>query len=244
VIARYYVRTELLHEFYQAVLAFPGSLRPTHFGDSEEVSLTPGNSLGTAVGRYMTLVSEMPTGFFLGNGGVLYDLSLQKYDPWSQVFVCKADGSLPFTDDEVTSLIAAAAGVEGVDFFVLCDPEEFRSRNSVVKKFGSRTVEGWVGRDIRRYIPGLYWRTFVSTELLVRHGSSFDSVPAFIAAEERERGVLLSSVVNHDAWAEVAEEVEGFCEATQGVFSVRAVREQADHAGTILDLLDLFPGYP
>ena len=55
-------------------------------------------------------------------------------------------------------------------FGFACTQEELEYRNRITVKFGINTMESWVGRDTRRYIPGLYWWTLLPASLAEQHG--------------------------------------------------------------------------
>jgi len=41
---------------------------------------------------------------------------------------------------------------------------EFRNKNKAIVQQNTDTIEFWLGRDINRYLPGIYWRNWVSEE--------------------------------------------------------------------------------
>lgn len=47
---------------------------------------------------------------------------------------------------------------------------EYTRRNRYFVTIGTNHIETWVGRDLRKYISGLYWRTGIGSDLVKRHG--------------------------------------------------------------------------
>ncbi|PIV31053.1 MAG: hypothetical protein COS35_03360 [Zetaproteobacteria bacterium CG02_land_8_20_14_3_00_50_9] len=85
-------------------------------------------------------------------------------------------------------------------------------------------IESWVGRDLSKYIPGLYWQTYISVDLAKEH--SFDLAKACQIAEEStdyEKGVLLRFFEDPLDWNQYAEKLDNLCLTMDGVFSIKEV---------------------
>ena len=108
----------------------------------------------------------MPTiGVYLENSTVQYDLRrFQK-----NTLIVDADlGDI--SDDVVRDFLIHMAAPRPF-FGFACTQEELEYRNRITVKFGINIMESWVGRDTRRYIPGLYWWTLLPASLAEQHGS-------------------------------------------------------------------------
>ncbi len=71
-------------------------------------------------------------------------------------------------------------------FGFACTQEELEYRNRITIKFGINTMESWVGRDTRRYVPGFYWWTLLPASLAEQHG-----IPLSVLVEAAQEHIEL-----------------------------------------------------
>lgn len=127
-------------------------------------------------------------------------------------------------------------------FCIACEWEEYEHRNSVVKRIGKSTVSSFVGNnDLTKFIPGLYFKTLFSVELLARFGvdikhlkQNFDNVNSL-----NNNGSYLLVTAFNDAgdWADNAEYIDAFCNETQGFFSKKEVEEAIADCTDVLQMV-------
>lgn len=70
----------------------------------------------------------------------------------------------------------------GLRFFFAADRDEYEHRNRFKAEVGDSLVEAWVGRDLTRYLPGLYWRTMLPRDS-AGHLDFADRVDGVLVAE-------------------------------------------------------------
>ena len=113
-------------------------------------------------------------------------------------------------------------------FGYACAWEELLHRNQIKEKVRVGSVNGssesFVGRDLAKFVPGLYWLTLVSESLANRHGVP---LPALTepALEHRPLGAgrhLLRFHERLEAWRERQSELDAICAAQSGVFEINS----------------------
>lgn len=126
-----------------------------------------------------------------------------------------------------------------------CDLEERYHRNYHVMKIAPWTFNHYIGRDLKKYIPGVYWYTLISDGLLERHGVNLDDLSAgAISTDTLGDGSLhlLKFYGRTDEWQQNKQRLDDLCEQVPGVFSRRVaddmfkeVKSYKEH-GEIRDL--------
>jgi hypothetical protein len=211
----------------ERLLTLPQELQPTHQSLGED-------EIGTAIGdvnRLFQYSESNQGGFYLKNSNVLYDIRNSR----NETLIC--NGYFDKTPPSLVKcfLIHMAAVIPIFGF--ACAPEEKEAKNRVTNKQGLNTIESWVGRDTRRYIPGLYWLTLLSAALVEKHGVSL-SVIERVALEHIELGGdqhLFRFYEKPEDWRSAAAVAE-LCSSLPGVFDVEKIRPQLEAAENFLDL--------
>ena len=107
--------------------------------------------------------------------------------------------------------------------------EELRYRNGIfVEIDGGKggSSRGFNGRDISKYVPGLYWLTLLPEAFAKRHGVPLDEV-AEVALEHADLGAgqhLFRFYDRPEDWRERADVVDGLCARLPGIFDIHHVR--------------------
>jgi hypothetical protein len=140
-----------------AFLSLPGDMRPTHhrFGERGRRNLIDDPSaFRTSMlgGQSFYLVSQQGTYSFNPNADLPID--------------CSAYRILPASAHDYLAHMAGAGAIFGY----CCADEEEMHRHYLRVEVKSGVMSAYYGRDIDRYIPGLYWLTLVSERLLEKHG--------------------------------------------------------------------------
>jgi len=123
-----------------------------------------------------------------------------------------------------------------------CYDEEHEHRNRHYITIGKNHIESWIGRDLEKYIPGVYWYTLLSDELLSKHGVDLASLSAeAITTETLGDGSLhlLKFYENPEDWKENAERLDDLCERTDGVFSRRPIEVAVISVSNYLEYDDI-----
>lgn len=116
-------------------------------------------------------------------------------------------------------------GASNVTFGFACCTGERHHRNQLSKKTPGGSETNWVGRDWRKYVPGLYWVTILSDDLIREHGVPRNDLmaPALTMKMLSNINMLLKFFDKPERWIEYAPQLDDVCEKTTGVFSKRRV---------------------
>lgn len=128
-----------------------------------------------------------------------------------------------------------------------CDLEERYHRNYHIMKIAPWTFTHYIGRDLNKYIPGVYWYTLISDGLLERHRVSLaDLSVEAISTETMGDGSLqlLRFFDQADEWQQNQQRLDDLCERVPGMFSRRAADDMFKEAKSYRehgDISDLWP---
>ena len=217
---------DALRRVLGAFLKLPSLLKPTHYCDDEE---SEGESVGDGQ-AFLAAMSGSRAGFLLKGSGNVYDVSIAGDRP----IICNCFLEV---DYHLVQEFLVHMAIAKPIFGFACTPEEKEAKNRVTTKQGLNTIESWVGRDTRKYIPGLYWLTLLSDALAEKHNVSLSLVEA-VALEhvELEGGQHLFRFYEEpDKWR-CATEVAELSSSLPGVFNVEKVRPQIESAKNFLEL--------
>ncbi len=98
--------------------------------------------------------------------------------------------------------------------------EELYHRNLLMLTCGESTVEGLVGFEIKRHIPGIYWRTFISPELL----AALTVDPCGLGCSDASDGCVIRAFADPGDWRAHADDLDARCESNMAVFSISRAR--------------------
>ena len=211
----------------KTILHLPGILRPTALSLAED---EPATAIGD-VNVFLTNF-KMPTiGVYLKNSTVVYDLRRVG----THSIIVDADlGKIP--DDAVRDFLIHMAALHPI-FGFACTQKEREYRNRITTKFGINVMESWVGRNTRRYIPGLYWWTLLPASLVEQHG-----VPLSILVQAAQEHIelegqqhLLRFYKNPEDWRSAAFMAELY-HSCPGIFDVEKLRPKLQGMTKFLEI--------
>lgn len=111
---------------------------------------------------------------------------------------------------------------------LFCDHDEFKYRNLIHLDLGTMQVESWVGRDVSRYVPGLYYLTAISNQLLLSlhvGEASLEGLARFLHRKTSE-GRLFEFYDDIDKWEEFAGYLDKLCVELNWIFSKSLLERQ------------------
>lgn len=222
-----------LAELLDKLVALPESMKPRYFGEAEKLDSRENRVDETEL--FVDFVENHPLGFFLFADDALYQVFTAGDQPASFIVYC----SSPPTWAELKGFFASVASV-GVPFALAAESKEFQHRNRLYHKVGRDNIESWVGRDIRKYLPGLYWCTMVSEPLLCEHGIDFSVLSANAMESERiDDCHLLKFFDLPENWTAHADRLDELCESLDGIFSSRPIDQAARRASNYMEYSDI-----
>ena len=122
-------------------------------------------------------------------------------------------------------------------FGFACTQEEGYQRNRVTTQQRVNTIESWVGRNVRKYVPGFYWLTLLPDAMAKQHGVRLSAVED-VAQEhiELEGGQHLFRFYQRPEDWQATSVVAELCASLPGVFDVEKVKVQLPAAKNFLEL--------
>jgi len=211
---------------WQGLPELPPAVRPTHFGPSEG-RFQKDDRIDDAQ-KFRAFAEKNPFGFFLFGSEFSIDVSPQSSRPqpsitfWSKE---RKERQAPFIPHAVEILIQMRR--LGSLYGYACHTDEYEHRNRVkAGPFGEvASVEYWVGRDLHRYLPGLYWLNLLTPEMMERHDLDVTELVERLSANRHCAGdsVILQLYPNPWDWLESNALVERVCATTAGIFSKTVV---------------------
>ena len=215
---------ERLAVLLNALANLPAPIKPQYFGEEEKLG-SQANRVDDAE-LFSDFVRSYPGGFFLFADEWTYQIFTAGERPARFTAYCSA----PPSDAVLKRFFELMASVE-VPFALAADESEYEHRNRLYQRIGENDVESWVGRDIRKYLPGLYWYTMASESLLQEHGVDITKLSANTLSSERfGKCHLFKFFERAEDWKKQAAKLDELCETTEGIFSSRQVSAEAGRA--------------
>ncbi len=108
--------------------------------------------------------------------------------------------------------------------------EERLYRNGLVKDIGPSTIENWVGRDYKRYLPGIYWGNLISVNMFkaLKLDCSTFIKKSYSSCKVNENFYFFQMFEKATEWQDFAPELDEVCENTSGVFSKWKIWDEID----------------
>ncbi|WP_194868333.1 hypothetical protein [Pseudoalteromonas sp. PPB1] len=212
-----------------ALQNLPEPLKPVIYSADEEKR--PKGNLVSNEKKFDLFRRENTVGFFLHSEKALFDLSFPQLGKAS-VFIELADDSLFIF---LTDYLEGFAQL-GIDFGFAADCGEYAHRNRHFITQGDNNIETWVGRDLCKYLPGFYWLTFVSNEIIELHGIDIELISRSAEFVGNCNGTLMRFFDDPRSWQNYAELLDDYCEFSDGVFTIKDVEKSVSKEMNFLEL--------
>lgn len=217
------------------LLNLPEPLRPTHYNFGEDQKRKPVPSLLEALS---ILTDSRQPGPLLYGPRFSYDLRRGR----DRTF--RLSCFFETADPDVHTLLVSLASA-GPLFGYACALSERIARNRVQKQIGVNALEGWVGRNPRKQLPGLYWYTLISDDLIRQLEIPLDLLVAMAKKyEEPAAGQHLFRFYDRPEDWQAADSVNRFIVDQPGIFDIEEVKMQLSRGGTLLEISTLLGRWP
>lgn len=195
-----------------ALMGLVGVLLPAGYSVDEGVLAADAI---TDLPRFRTFLNEEKSGFFLYSPKVTYAFTMQ--EKTFGVF------SHHLSENHANEIFRSLVDV-GPIFGYAADRAERLHRNRLTKSNGKGSIESWVGRDFSRWLPGVYWQTWLSRTYIAERGVPLESLEnAAWLVNEFEQGWVFQFFQRATGWRGEAPRLDEMCRGTPGVFSVTEV---------------------
>lgn len=233
-VALYFLKDDL-NSVLGSLQKLPEILRPIYFSDSE--SVVDSQNIFSDRNRFDSFLKKNTDGFFLKSDNCLYDFKLYSKG-YSQVY-------LDLPDDLQENLITFfdVMAESNPVFAYAADEGERKHRNRCYKTIGANHIEDWVGRDVSKYISGLYCYTLISSELIEQHNLDIETLAAsgLLHSKLGCKGQLHLFKFYDDTreWKAQSDRLDELCYTTEGVFSIRNVLSATESINNFADYDDV-----
>lgn len=209
VIAKIQLDSGLLSDFflcYQCILSESGELLVGEDEESEQTALTFDELISICKHKVSTR-----EGFYVANDDLQLSISIDQ--PCAAIFCESEDASVI---DRLMSEISDLS----VDYAFACTPEEREHQNKLKATQPYGIHEGWVGRNFKKYLPGLYWINIWPKALYQAYGLTLQDLPRFgnLQVEEYSDNFLVKIYCQADEWEEWKDENDQWRESKSSVF--------------------------
>jgi hypothetical protein len=210
-----------LHQFSIDALSLPIRIRPKYYHYAEgRITKSEGEIDESEKFREYCRVHDK--GFFLTNKR--YSINLDECNPMG--ITAWLTGRHPIPMDECFSFIELCS-YYNCKFCAGCDQREFEYRNHFTGRGEIFSLSTYLGRDVQKYFPGVYWLTGFSKRHAKKLGVNLKKIESR-AIESHAFGkdgdfVLYQFFEKPAEWALHADRLDEICEHTNGIFSKREV---------------------
>ena len=210
-----------------AFLSLPERLRPVRWAVGEDEA---GEDIGDPQ-KFVANAAGNKLGFFLRGPNSTYDIN----PAGRELIVCNC--YFETGPDAVLEFLLHMARADPI-FGFACAPEEIRHRNRIKIKLGVNTIESWVGRNPRKYIPGLYWLTLIPASLAAQHSVPLEELEkhAIEHIELEGQQHLFRFYERPEDWNSAATRSTV---SAPGIIDIEKVRPELEGAKTFLEYSDL-----
>ena len=225
-----------LMDLLDAMNAGPENMRPRYFGLLSVVD-DKTNRVDDVKRFRAFLEPRMNASFALFADKLTYDIDLVGDMP--ATLTAYSEYPPAPTPEAIERFFRLIAPIEP-PFAVACERKEWNHRNRIVHTVDLLTSGDRFGHDIRICLPGLYWRTMVSSELLRVHDIELLQISALAFSVERIGNLhLLKFFEAATDWKAHADRLDDVCESIPGIFSARPVYASVQRARTMRELNDI-----
>ena len=213
-------------ELVDILLRLPSPLTPVRFSETE--GRAPKANRVSDGRRFSEFVERNLFGFFLfTEDRSLIDISPAPGGRGHARISLDVKSGDPGVAEQFLSTMAEHAPVFGY----AGEHEERRHRNYKIQPLAPPDVSygSYIGRDLDRYVSGVYWQTLLSTALLDRHGIEELRQHA-VSTKSLGGGAvrMLKFFDDPSNWREHADRLDDLCENTRGIFSRRILDAEAE----------------
>lgn len=206
----------------QGLPNLPVEIHPTHFGEHGRTTRRVTNQL-TEIERFAFHRSKNPGGFDLYGDGFTFDITFFDHIP-SEIIVWFGAGDPRFEKHGFAVLELFARAGAFWCFAGCWDEYAARNRFRIVYVDGGDAT-GFIGRDVRRYVPGLFWLNYFSNDYIVRMEIDVEELAARLKGTvvPLAEGKILRLYDRPSDWLAQRDKVDDVIQQTKNFFSMRNV---------------------
>jgi len=224
-----------ISELVFCILKVDIDFRPVYFTIEENVKNR--NDRVNDYARFSKFINKHKSGFYLVGENFYYNiLRINSENFW------KFEGCFDGYSKNMEFFLKYFSKLNPV-FGFACLKEEREAKNRHKIQIGINKVESWVGRNIEKVIPGLYWMTIISDEILMKYNVPLSAI-RLVSKEYSDLGNgvhFLKFYENPEDWNKTLD-VKNLCASFPGIFDIDDVYSIASNAKGVMELLALLRG--
>ncbi|MCK6499053.1 MAG: hypothetical protein L6Q38_06185 [Nitrospira sp.] len=208
----------------ESMAELPEEIRPTHFGNEQRIRRKALNAIADRERFDHFRSKKQGGGFFLHGDRISVLLSPYPGAVPSSIWVSMSKGDPRFVRHASTFLASFAR--HGAVWGFAGEWDEYTARNQYRIVYVDRgSCTGLVGRDFRRYVPGLYWLNYFSNDYVRRMEIEVEALAARLGGivTPITEGKILRLYEAPSDWTARRREVEDVIHQTKNFFSIRNV---------------------
>lgn len=230
-----------LRAVVEVFCSLPEGLRPTRYSLGEDEPDHP------ITEKYLDSLTGAGLGPILKGEGVTYHIGFfdgyvgeERVKSSSIVCRCYLETEPALAEEFLVHMAAARPA-----FGYACLPKEHDHRHTLSKQASYGYQTAGVGKDWRRYLPGLCWLTIVPGFLAEKHGVPLEKLEAEASnVQEPTPGVWVFRFFEHPSdWEKHAERLDRICADIPGIFSIADVRPTFEAASSFLETEDVLASW-
>ena len=209
------------------IIELPEPLKPLQYASGERRPKA-GHQMVSDKNGFAMFVDQNPTGFMLFTQKLRFNF-VRRVD--SEYFMITVDaGKRDLSELLALSVITAFCSVN-LAFAFVSEELEYYHRNRVSQKFGGSHMEAWVGRELTKYLPGLYWITIVSLKECKKRAWSFSDLPENCERLNVSEDYLAMKFYGRaNEWLRTCEMIDNYCFTHECFFQKKRVLVELDSA--------------
>lgn len=194
--------------------------------------------------RLERFIKTNSLGFFLYNrdATVLADVNIADREGYPYIYFYQEDSKCKFLLSHVEPVVNTFAGY-GAFFIYACSDKELDSKNRIKLQMGEASVESWVGRSITRYLPGVYWVTWISDKYAAKLNLDIEEIVTVLDIPKKRvaEGYYLKLGNKADSWKGHQGKLETLSDQKGVIFNVKKVikKVKTSSVKNILELEDV-----
>lgn len=182
-------------------------------------------------------ISAHTEGFFLHSSSGLYSVSLQD-NTFSTICFFSNEA---LNDDSILEILSAYAKANAEFGYAAEEEYEYRNRIKVDVSGNGGGVESWVGRDLTKHLPGLYYYTLISRNQINEKSINSEALKATAVStlDLYEHAILFKFFDSSDSWHSEKDRIDDICRSINNVFCKDDVETEAHKAKNVMELLTI-----
>lgn len=177
-------------------------------------------------------------GFFIFGENLEGNVELRKEKNKSSVTISFSDSDAVNYCQYIDNLITSFVGAEPYYVYAASDKEIYAKHYIEIKQ-DDGSMAAWLGRDIDKYLPGIYWKNWISKKYISNIEIPIDYIldSLNLKSTDTGKGIYFENENDFNAWKNKIDAVNKLAEKYNNIFSIQKV--DVSQIKTPIDLIKL-----